>query len=46
MTQLGISTLPTTIFYDAEGREVWRMTGMEDWNGPRAAALIAEAGKT
>ncbi len=43
MTQLRISTLPTTILYDAEGREVWRMTGMEDWNGPRAAALIAEA---
>ena len=43
MTQLKISTLPTTILYDAEGREVWRMTGMEDWQGPRAAALIAEA---
>ena len=46
MTQLGISTLPTTILYDAEGREVWRMTGMEDWTAPRAAALIAEAEKT
>ena len=43
MARLGISTLPTTILYDAEGREVWRMTGMEDWAGPRAAALIAEA---
>ena len=45
MTELGITTLPTTILYDAEGREVWRMTGMEDWTGPRAARLIAEASK-
>ena len=43
MTQLKVSTLPTTILYDAEGREVWRMTGMEDWQGERAASLIAEA---
>jgi thiol-disulfide isomerase/thioredoxin len=43
MTQLGISTLPTTILYDGQGRELWRMTGLEDWQGPRAAALIEEA---
>jgi thiol-disulfide isomerase/thioredoxin len=43
MAGLKVDTLPTTILYDAEGREVWRMTGMEDWQGPRAAALIAEA---
>jgi thiol-disulfide isomerase/thioredoxin len=43
MGTLGISTLPTTILYDAEGREVWRMTGLEDWTGPRARALIEEA---
>lgn len=46
MTQLGITTLPTTILYDAEGREVWRMAGIEDWEGPRAAELIAEALKS
>lgn len=43
MTELGVGTLPTTILYDANGREVWRMTGIEDWRSPRAAALIAEA---
>ncbi len=45
MSQLKVDTLPTTILYDAQGREVWRMSGMEDWQGPRAAALIAEASK-
>jgi thiol-disulfide isomerase/thioredoxin len=43
MTGLGIATLPTTILYDAEGREVWRMTGLEDWTADRAARLIREA---
>jgi hypothetical protein len=43
MTKLGISILPTTILYDAEGKEVWRMTGMVDWAGDRAARLIREA---
>lgn len=45
MPALEIGTLPTTILYDSRGREVWRMMGMEEWNGPRAAALIAEAEK-
>jgi hypothetical protein len=43
MLELGVSTLPTTIFYDAQGREVWRMTGIEDWTGKRAAELLREA---
>ncbi len=43
MSELKVQTLPTTILYDAEGRELWRMTGMENWDGPRARALIAEA---
>ncbi len=34
--------LPTTILYDAKGREVWRVIGGMDWNGSRAAALMAE----
>ncbi len=42
MAALNANTLPTTILYDGSGREVWRMTGMEDWTGPRAAELIAE----
>lgn len=44
MQELRVSTLPTTILYDAQGREVWRMTGMEDWTGGRAAELLREAG--
>ncbi len=43
MTEMQVDTLPTTILYDKDGREVWRMTGREEWNGPRAKALIAES---
>jgi hypothetical protein len=43
MAALGVTTLPTTILYDSEGRELWRVTGIEDWEGDRAAALVAEA---
>lgn len=43
MTALRIDTLPTTILYDAQGREVWRMTGMAEWDGERAQRLLAEA---
>lgn len=45
MSELKVDTLPTTILYDAEGREVWRMTGMEDWEASRVAGLIREAPK-
>lgn len=34
--------LPTTVLYDAEGKEVWRVIGAMDWNGPRANTLLAE----
>lgn len=43
MTALGLDTLPTTILYDADGREVWRMVGMADWESERAARLLTEA---
>jgi thiol-disulfide isomerase/thioredoxin len=43
MRALGLDTLPTTILYNREGEEVWRMTGMADWRGERAARLLAEA---
>ncbi len=43
MTSLRIDTLPTTILYDARGREVWRMTGMANWEDERAARLLREA---
>jgi thiol-disulfide isomerase/thioredoxin len=46
MTALRIDTLPTTILYDANGNEVWRMTGMADWESERAARLLTEAGGT
>jgi thiol-disulfide isomerase/thioredoxin len=41
-TALG-ANLPTTILYDANGREVWRETGGYDWSGDAAKALIADA---
>ncbi|HEY0957702.1 MAG TPA: TlpA disulfide reductase family protein [Novosphingobium sp.] len=37
------STLPTTVLYDAQGREVWRYVGGHDWSGAEAAKLLAEA---
>jgi thiol-disulfide isomerase/thioredoxin len=43
MSDLKVDTLPTTILYDAAGREVWRVTGMEDWDSGRAALLLREA---
>lgn len=36
--------LPTTILYDAKGKEVWRYVGDLDWTGPEAAKLLSEAG--
>ena len=41
-TGMGVS-LPTTILYDAGGKEVWRVTGGMDWAGADAAKLIGEA---
>lgn len=43
MTELGIGTLPTSILYDAQGREVWRYVGDAEWDGTAAAALLREA---
>lgn len=34
--------LPTTIMFDAEGRELWRVAGALDWTGDKAKALLAE----
>jgi thiol-disulfide isomerase/thioredoxin len=41
--QFGAETLPATIYYDAGGREVWRVIGGRDWSGADTAALLAEA---
>jgi hypothetical protein len=38
-----VSTLPTTILYDSQGREVWRMTGMAEWESERVERLLREA---
>lgn len=43
MSALHLDTLPTTILYDSQGREVWRMVGMSDWTDQRAARLLTEA---
>lgn len=45
--KLGLSThyranLPTTILYDATGKEIWRVTGGFDWAGAEAQKLLAE----
>lgn len=39
---LGGGMLPTTVLYDAQGKEVWRVTGGIDWDGPRASMLLAD----
>lgn len=41
--QFGAETLPATVFYDAEGREVWRVVGERNWLGEDTKALLAEA---
>ena len=40
---LSVQIMPTTILYDAGGREVWRYVGDLDWTGAEAASLLAEA---
>lgn len=40
--QYGASTLPTTIYYDASGKEVWRYVGGHDWTSPETAKMLAE----
>jgi thiol-disulfide isomerase/thioredoxin len=36
-------TLPLSILYDAQGREVWRFTGPREWGDAESAKLIGEA---
>jgi thiol-disulfide isomerase/thioredoxin len=38
------TVLPTSVLYDAKGREVWRYVGDLDWTSPEAAKLLAEGG--
>ncbi|MBV9527723.1 TlpA disulfide reductase family protein [Sphingomonas sp.] len=41
---IGAQVLPTSVLYDAKGREVWRYVGDLDWTSPEAAKLLSEAG--
>lgn len=43
LAALGTGDLPTSVLYDAQGHEVWRMAGGHDWTGPDVPALIAQA---
>lgn len=43
MAELETETLPTTILFDADGKELWRVYGMMDWTGAPAKKLIDEA---
>lgn len=40
----GTGTLPTTILYDAQGKEIARVIGALDWTGPDGQALLRELG--
>jgi thiol-disulfide isomerase/thioredoxin len=42
MTPLKVASLPTTILYDANGKEVLRVSRDMDWTGPEAKALLAQ----
>ena len=37
------ATLPTSILFDAQGREVWRVIGPREWDDAETRALLAEA---
>jgi len=39
---LNVQVLPTTILYDAQGKEVWRYVGDLDWTSEEASKLLAE----
>ena len=40
---LNVQTLPTTILFDARGKEIWRYSGDLDWTSAEARKLLAEA---
>ena len=39
---IGIDGLPTTVLYDAEGRERGRITGVAEWDTPAAIAFLGD----
>ena len=38
----GTGSLPTSVFYDSKGREVWRLVGTRDWTTTETTALLLE----
>jgi thiol-disulfide isomerase/thioredoxin len=40
-TAMGVN-LPTTILYDKDGKEVWRVSGAMEWTGDEAKGLLGE----
>ena len=42
--KLNAEVLPTSVLYDAQGKEVWRYIGDLDWTSAEAAKLLSEAG--
>ncbi|URD60294.1 TlpA family protein disulfide reductase [Sphingomonas sp. KRR8] len=42
-TALGVQTLPTTILYGSDGKEIWRYSGEMDWTSPQAAQMLTAA---
>jgi thiol-disulfide isomerase/thioredoxin len=43
MLQLQEASLPATILYDAQGKELWRVRADLDWTGARAKELLSQA---
>lgn len=41
---LNAEVLPTSVLLDANGKEVWRYVGDQDWTSADAAKLLAEGG--
>ncbi|MEO1044420.1 MAG: TlpA disulfide reductase family protein [Pseudomonadota bacterium] len=39
---IGTGVMPTTVLYDSQGREVWRMLGGMNWFGSRAATMLED----
>lgn len=42
---LKVQVMPTSVYYDSAGREIWRYVGDLDWTSEEAARLLAEAGE-
>jgi thiol-disulfide isomerase/thioredoxin len=38
---IGVDGLPTTVLYDAEGREIGRVVGVAEWDSPAAIDFLA-----